>query len=183
MMKSFSRILSTLLASLSCLAAADWKKQVTDEAARLGHRNMIIVADAAYPIQTGTGIKVIQTQANHLEVVEAVQKAIDAAPGVVGLPALDKEFRYLPEEHAPGAAALREAILKRLGTTKPIREELHETLLKEVNQTALEYSVVVFKTTGTTAYSSVFFTLDCGYWSPEAEAALRKRMAAAEAKP
>jgi len=28
----------------------------------------------------------------------------------------------------------------------------------------------VFKTTGTITYSSVFFTLDCGYWSADAEA-------------
>ena len=36
--------------------------------------------------------------------------------------------------------------------------------------------MVVFNTTGLIPYSSVFFTLDCGYWSAKAEAALREKM-------
>ncbi|MEO5713034.1 MAG: RbsD/FucU domain-containing protein [Luteolibacter sp.] len=167
----------TALSSLSTAWSADWKSELASQSALLGHRNMIIVADSAYPIQTGTGVKVISTNAPHLEVVQAVAKAIASSPGIVALPALDKEFSFIPENYAPGAAKLRESIVKSLATRGPIREELHATLLKEVNQTAAEYAVIVFKTTGTIPYSSVFFTLDCGYWSPEAEKVLRENMA------
>jgi hypothetical protein len=37
--------------------------------------------------------------------------------------------------------------------------------------------VVLIKTPLTIPYTSVFVELDCGYWSPESEAALRARMA------
>lgn len=171
-------ILCTALVTCAPLLRAEtipWESRVNQEANRLGHRNMIVVADSAYPVQTGKGVKVVSTGADHLTVVKAVLAAIRSAPGVRPLVALDKEFAHLPEEHAKGAAALRKSMLEIL-PRENLREELHETLLKEVNTTAESYEVIVFKTTGTTAYSSVFFTLDCGYWSAEAEQALRKRM-------
>ncbi|MGC4013544.1 MAG: hypothetical protein QM755_03345 [Luteolibacter sp.] len=180
-MKAF--LLATLLAcSTPLLHAADWKQEVTAQTHLLGHRNMIIVADSAYPIQTGSGIKVIATDAPHQEVVAFVAKSIAASPGIRAKIALDREFRYVPEKHAPGAAKLRESLLAVLKGKEAPREELHETLLKEVNQTAGEYSVVVFKTTCAIPYSSVFFTLDCGYWSAEAEKDLREAMKADPAK-
>jgi hypothetical protein len=115
-------------------------------------------------------------------VVVHTAKAIEKSPAVRPLIALDKEFAFVPEEHAPGAEKLRKSILGILEgkSAEPVREELHETLLKEVNELAGEYTVVVFKTTGVIPYSSVFFTLDCGYWSAEAEKALREKMEEAE---
>ena len=155
-----------------------WQREVDFAVGRLGHRNMIIVADSAYPIQTGDGVHVIATAADHTLVLKHVFAAIERSRAVRPLIAVDKEFAFLPEEHAPGAASLRRSILDmvREKSAAPIREELHEVLLKEVNELATEYQVVVFKTTGTIPYSSVFLTLDCGYWSSEAEKALRARM-------
>ncbi|MAT72246.1 MAG: hypothetical protein CMJ58_22295 [Planctomycetaceae bacterium] len=183
-------LLTIALAAASCATAAEtptvvrqgppvWHRQVEEQVARLGHRNVVIVADSAYPIQTARGVKVIVTGADHRDVVAHVAGAIDRAPAVRPLIALDKEFRYVPEEHAPGAARLRQGILDLLQgkSAEPIRETLHGDLLKEVSATAETYEVVVFKTTGTIPYSSVFFTLDCGYWSAEAEQALRDAMA------
>lgn len=157
---------------------ADWRSHASLQIEPLGHRNVIIVADSAYPIQTGTGIKVLSTGADHLEVVKYVSLLIQKSKAVRALIALDKQFAFVPEKHATGAAALRKEILAALDgkSAAPIREELHERLLEEVNTAAKDFQVVVLKTAGTVAYSSVFFTLDCGYWSAEAEADLRKAM-------
>ncbi len=176
-MKTVTPILATLVLSLgSAVANPEWTELADRQLERLGHRNVIIVADSAYPIQTGSGIRVFTTGADHLEVVKQLASKIAASKAVRPLIALDKEFAFVPEKHAPGAAALRKEVLAALDGAGPVREELHEKLLAEVNATAADFEVVVFKTTGTIPYSSVFFTLDCGYWSAEAEAELRKAM-------
>ena len=178
-MKAILTVLAVVLVPIASFAGEKtWQAKVDEQVALLGHRNMIIIADSAYPIQVGGGVKVIGTGASHEAVVAHTAKAIEACPAVRPLIALDKEFAYVPEEHAPGAAKLRKRILGMLKgkSAEPIREALHEDLLKEVNETAGEYTVVVFKTTGVIPYSSVFFTLDCGYWSAEAEEAMRKKM-------
>ena len=159
-------------------AETKWGETLKQSMSLLGHRNMIIVADSAYPLQTGKGVKVIATGADHQSVVKQVCESIKASKAVRPLIALDSEFAYVPEEHAPGAAKLRQELMTLLkGSSKePIREALHADLLKEVAERSVEYQVVVFKTTGTVPYSSVFFTLDCGYWSAEAEKDLRAKM-------
>lgn len=171
-----------LTPSLAETLTPEKKRELEVEVSRLGHRNMIIVADSAYPIQTGTGVRVIMTDADHLSVVQHLTKLIDESKAVRPLIAIDKEFAFVPEEYAPGAGKLREDIMVVIKgkSAQPIREVLHEELLGEVNALARDFEVVVFKTTGIIPYSSVFFTLDCGYWSAEAEAALRKKMENAE---
>lgn len=172
-----------LLAMLTLTARGDvWKSPIDDQVRLLGHRNMIIVADAAYPIQTGSGVTVIPIARPHREVVEYVLGKIEASPAVRPLIALDKEFRFVPDARAPGATKLRADILKLVEgkSHEPVREELHETLLGEVNERAADFAVVVLKTEGTIPYSSVFLTLECGYWTAEDEAALRQAMEKAE---
>jgi len=178
-MKSSAALVTAALLITPALASkGPWELQIDQQVALLGHRNMIIIADSAYPIQTGAGVKVIATGAAHKDVVAYATKAITDSPAVRPLIALDKEFFFVPDKRAPGATELRKSILAMLEgkSAAPIREELHETLLKEVNELATEYTVVVFKTTGVIPYSSVFFTLDCGYWGAEDEAAMRAKM-------
>ena len=165
-------------ASPTMTTSQSWQHTFDSQIQRLGHRNLIIIADAAYPIQTGGGVTVISTGADHREVVAHAVNRIHSSPAVRPLVALDKEFRFVPDERAPGATKLRADLLKLLDgkSHEPIREELHEKLLAEVNERAKDFAVVVFKTTGTIPYSSVFFTLECGYWTAADEAALRQAM-------
>ena len=183
MNKFFAIVLSfSLFIAGAAGSECSWCQQIDDQDARLGHRNMIIIADSAFPIQTGTGIQVIVTGVDHAAVVAYAIEAIEACSAVRPLIALDKEFAFVPEEHAPGAADLRKTIITLLEgkSSRPIREALHESLLAEINETAADYTVVVFKTTGVIPYSSVFFTLDCGYWTEEGEQAMRARLAEAK---
>ena len=140
----------------------------------LGHRNWILIADAAYPAQTGA-TEVVATGEDHLAVVREVLDALRSAPHVRPVVYLDRELDYVTEDLAPGADATRAGLaetLRNLGPT-PV---LHAELIERLGQVAESFRVLVLKTTGVVPYSSVFVELDCGYWSPENEAELRRRM-------
>ena len=48
-MKTPASLVLTLLFTLSSLHAGDWKNKLRRELPLLGHRNWIVIADAAYP--------------------------------------------------------------------------------------------------------------------------------------
>ena len=56
--------LLALLATTSLLAADNWKETLRKELPLLGHRNWIVVADSAYPLQTAPGIETIRADAD-----------------------------------------------------------------------------------------------------------------------
>ena len=55
----------------------------------------------------------------------------------------------------------------------------HEQIIAKLDQTAQVFRVLIIKTELTIPYTSIFFELDCGYWTPRAEQRLRQAMAAA----
>lgn len=155
----------------------DWRAAFEQLLPLFGHRNWILIADAAFPAQVGA-VEVIATQEDHLSVVEEVLGLLRSAPHVRPVPWLDLELNALTEALAPGVAVTRAALDTILDGLAP-RTELHESLLKRIGETAQSYRVLVLKTTGTVPYSSVFVELDCGYWSPENEAHLRAALTSA----
>ena len=72
----------------------------------------------------------------------------------------------------------RKALAKLIGTrkNKPLP---HGQIISKLDKTGASFKVLVLKTDQALPYTSVFFELDCGYWSPEAEARLRKALKAA----
>jgi len=55
----------------------DWKSEVNTILKHYGHRNWIVVADAAYPEQSNNAIKTLSIQASQLEAVEYVSNLIE----------------------------------------------------------------------------------------------------------
>jgi hypothetical protein len=55
----------------------------------------------------------------------------------------------------------------------------HEEIIHKLDESAKLFRVLLIKTDMTLPYTSVFFELDCGYWSAEAEQRLRKALSAA----
>ncbi len=87
----------------------------------------------------------------------------------------------MPERDAPGVDAYRAQIAKVLqGLT--ISSQLHENVLADIDGASRNYHVLVLKTTMTIPYTSVFFRLDCKYWSADSEKRMRARMSAAQKK-
>jgi len=176
-------LLISLMIGATMMHAAtskDWKAKVAESLPLLGHRNWILVVDSAYPLQASPGVETIETNADQLEVVEYVLGAINGSIHVRPLIYMDAELPFVPDADAPGASAYRAKIAKVLHGY-PIEAMQHDKVLANIDETSKQFHVLVLKTKMAIPYSSVFFRLDCKYWSADAEKRMREKMSAATA--
>lgn len=152
--------------------AESWESRFERLLPLFGHRNWIVVADAAYPAQANPGIETIFTDGKHLEVIGKVLEAINASRHVRANVYMDAELELVAEEDAPGVNALRSRI-KALLTGIETRELLHEQMIARLDRAGRLFRILVLKTTLAIPYTSVFLELDCGYWTEQAEKRLR----------
>lgn len=152
-----------------------WQTEVEETVKLFGHRNWIVVADGAYPLQSNPSIKTITVDADQLEVVEFVHEAIKQSKHVDATIFLDKELDYVSEEDANGITDYRNGLSK-LWEDKPTQSLLHEDIIRQLDQSANLFNVLIIKTNLTIPYTSVFFQLECGYWDAEDEQRLRKAL-------
>jgi hypothetical protein len=82
---------------------------------------------------------------------------------------------------APGVSSYREQLAGLLKDF-PASSLPHEEIISKLDQAAQLFNVLVIKTSMTIPYTSVFFALDCAYWTAEAEARLRSAMRLAESQ-
>ena len=153
-----------------------WQSTFDETLHEFGHRNWIVIADYAYPSQSGSGIKTISTGKEQGEVLSYVLKQIEASPHVKPIILLDEELEYIPEKDAPGIEAYRTQ-LNDILNGKEISIMPHEQIIRHLDEGAKLFNILILKTTLTIPYTSVFINLDCNYWSAEKEAALRERIA------
>jgi hypothetical protein len=179
-MRNLFRLSSILLAMTAAApfasAQSDWKAKVNAELPLLGHRNWILVADSAYPLQVSPGMEVVETDADQFEVVRYVLRQIDNSIHVRPVVFMDAELPFVPDSDAPGAAEYRRQIDDLLRGSG-VQSELHEKLIAQLGEAGQSFHVLVLKTNLTIPYSSVFIRLDCKYWPADAEQRLRARMA------
>ena len=166
-------ILFTLMTGI--LSAADWKEKLQQELPLLGHRNWIVVADSAYPLQTAPGIETIYVKADQLEVVKGVIAELAKTQHVKPTIYTDTEMKFVAEKNAPGISAYREALEKILAN-QPVQVLPHEQIIGKLDEAGKTFKVLLIKTTLTKPYTSVFFQLECGYWNAESEKQLREAM-------
>ena len=178
-MRTLCRLSSILLAMIAAVpfasAQSDWKTKVAAELPLLGHRNWILIADSAYPLQTSPGIETIDTGADQIEVVRYVLAQINSSIHVRPEIFMDAELPYVPEQDAPGATAYRRQIAEALNGYK-IDPLLHDKLIAEMAQSSQSFHVLVLKTNLTVPYTSVFIRLNCKYWPSDAEKRMRAQM-------
>jgi len=169
--------LTLLIAAFAVPASAqsDWKATVAERLPLMGHRNWILIADSAYPLQTSPGIETIETNTDQIEVVRYVLAQINASIHVRPEIFMDAELPYVPEQDAPGANAYRKQIGEVLsGYT--VTSRLHEKLIAEMGQASQSFHILVLKTNLTVPYTSVFIRLNCKYWPNDAEKRMRAQM-------
>jgi hypothetical protein len=141
----------------------------------LGHRNWILVVDKAYPCQSAPGITTIDTKMPLNAVLERVVTSINAASHVKPIVYTDQELGFITEDLAPGVEKHREELARILAGMHP-QTLLHDSVFAKLAEASKLFNVVILKTEGTIAYSSVFIELDCAYWSAEREKTLRANM-------
>ncbi len=152
-----------------------WTQEFERVLPLLGHRNWILVVDKAYPYQSSPGITYIDTQAPLLTVFEKVASAIKASTHVKPIFYTDKELGFISEDMAPGVEAFREQLARILAGAQT-QTLLHDSVFAKLAEAAKLFNVVVLKTEGLIAYSSVFIELDCAYWTAAKEKTLREKM-------
>jgi len=164
-----------VLMSTAAFAADNWKAKLQKELPLLGHRNWIVVADSAYPLQTAPGIETIYVAADQLTVVQAVIAELAKTKHVKPTIYTDAEMKFVAEKNAPGIGDYRSELAKLLAN-QPMQVLPHEQIIGKLDQAGKTFKVLIIKTTLTLPYTSVFFQLDCGYWNAQAEQELREAM-------
>ncbi len=158
-----------------------WRSTVAERLPAYGHRNWICIVDSAYPAQTSAGVETVVTGADQLAVVREVLAAVAKEPHVKPVAVIDAELSAVAEADAPGITAYR-AELERVLAGAVVERTPHETIIRDLDRAGSLVHVLVLKTNLTLPYTSVFLRLECGYWTPEAEARLRAALAAAPAR-
>ncbi len=154
---------------------SSWQSQFSEYLPRLGHRNWIVIADAAYPEQTTPGLTVLIANSPIDEALRYVLTAIHEMGHVSPKAYLDRELGFMTEDLCPGVSALRASIRFETGHLEP-SEGAHEMILEKLNMEGANYSILVIKTNTMIPYTSVFLQLECGYWDNDREKILRELM-------
>lgn len=153
----------------------DWELELHRLLPLFGHRNWIVVADAAYPAQSNPGIETLVAGADQMQVVRKVKDAIADCIHVRANIYTDLELGFVEENDAPGITEYRRQLDALLDSSN-CRQLPHEQIIAKLDQCAQMFRIMIVKTDLTIPYSSVFFELDCGYWTAEAEQRLRQAM-------
>ena len=162
-------------------SGAAWRQKLRESLSLYGHRNWIVVADSAYPAQSRGGIETVISGAGQLEVVQEALAAVAAARHVRPVIYTDKELSFVREEDAPGISSYRQK-LEQLLKGREVNVLEHDQIISRLDEAGQTLRVLIIKTDMTLPYTSVFFQLDCGYWTAEAEKRLRAAMPASPKK-
>ncbi len=152
-----------------------WQGEIRHELGYLGARNWVVIAEAAFPIASRSGLRVIQVDADIPDVLESLEDLIEEKHHVKPRIHIAREIGRLDYDYAPGVDVHRAELEEALHGRQAVRLD-HKILMSLVNNTAKSYRVLVIKTRTALPYSSVFVELDSGYWDAESETALRKSM-------
>lgn len=148
---------------------------VAERLPALGHRNWIVIADSAYPLQTAPGIETVVVTESQLESVKQAIAVLARAKHVRPHILLDSELDFVPEKDAPGIGAFRKSLASAL-KGKQVQRMLHEQIIAKLDEAGKTFKVLLIKTPHIQPYTSVFIQLECGYWSDRAEDAMREAM-------
>jgi hypothetical protein len=160
------------MTQVNTLELTHWQKRFNECLPLFGHRNWIVVADAAYPEHARDGIETIFADADHGDILHAVCDAIAAAPHIRANILTDLELDFVPENDAAGVSEYRNQLDELLIGFD--RSQIpHEEILARLDASAQLFRILILKTSMSIPYTSIFFELGCGYWNAESEARLR----------
>lgn len=155
--------------------ADHWESQINKQIKLLGHRNWVVIADAAYPLQSNAGIITLLSDESHLETIKKVSDIIDEQTHIKPIIFLDKEIDFVREESAPGIVDFREALVEIIDA-ESAQKVLHENIIAMLDEAAELFNIIIIKTDFAIPYTTVFYQLDCKYWNAESEKILREQL-------
>jgi D-ribose pyranose/furanose isomerase RbsD len=171
-------IAGTMLGSAeSNPSTADWQTTLQQRLRLYGHRNWIVISDAAFPAYSQSGIETITVNQDLPSVLNYVGNAISSSKHVRAAAFVDQELKFVSEEDYPGVTHVREEINHAFGKNN-LSSIPHAEALSKIDDAGKTFRVLFIKTNTTIPYTSVFLRLDCGYMSDEIERKIRNAMAA-----
>jgi L-fucose mutarotase/ribose pyranase (RbsD/FucU family) len=151
---------------------SNWKQKLQERLPLYGHRNWVVVADAAYPAQARDGIETMVADADQTAVLETVLAMLRASKHVKPTVYTDQELQFVEEHDAVGISAYRGRLADLVdGFTANVLP--HEEIIAKLDRAGQTYRVLIIKTSISIPYTSVFFELGCAYWNSDAESRLR----------
>jgi L-fucose mutarotase/ribose pyranase (RbsD/FucU family) len=153
-----------------------WRAAVDSQAAQLGYRNWIVIAEASFPAHSRPGVRQVAAPVEIPEAVDYVLNALEQTENVRPQVYLTREVRSVENDFAPGIDEFRKRIKESLHGHEPTELDQQSllTLLEDANRS---FDVLVIRTQSALPYTSVFLELQPGYWDAESEARLRERIA------
>jgi D-ribose pyranose/furanose isomerase RbsD len=160
---------------------ADWKTTFQERLPVYGHRNWIIVSDAAFPAYSQSGIETIVANQDLPSVLNYVAHAISSSKHVRATAFLDRELQFVQEKDYSGVEHLRQEITSVFAKNN-LSSIPHSEVLSKIDDAGKTFRVLFIKTNTTIPYTSVYMRLDCGYMTDEVESKIRNAVAATASK-
>lgn len=158
-----------------------WMNSIRHELGYLGARNWVVIAEAAFPVPSRRGLRVVQVNDEIPGVLDGLEQIIEEKHHVKPRIYLTTEMAKVPYDYAPGIKEHKADLKQALHGRETVRLD-NEMLVNLINSTSKSYRVLVIKTRTAIPYSSVFVELRSGYWDADSEAVLRKNMEAKNRK-
>ena len=154
---------------------SSWQAAVDRQAAQLGYRNWIVIAEASFPAHNRPGLRQVSASVEVPEALDYVLTTLEQTENVRPQIYLTRELRSVENDFAPGIDNLRERLEASLHGHEPTQLDQQSllTLLEDANRS---FDVLVIRTATALPYSSVFIELQPGYWDVDSETRLRERI-------
>src|ERR1035441_10517065 len=123
------------MSNLNAPAKKGWVRRLHESLPLFGHRNWIVIADAAYPAQSKPGIETVLAAGDPIAVMRKALAAIRNSKHIWARVHMDRELRFLAENDAPGVTAYRRQ-LDALFQDASKSEILHEQIIAKLDQSA-----------------------------------------------
>ncbi|MCK9160115.1 MAG: hypothetical protein WCR45_05365 [Bacteroidaceae bacterium] len=154
---------------------ANWEEILNEELPLFGHRNWILIVDAAYPLSSAASLEVVATNSLLTDVVKKVLEKISHSSHIRPILYRDAELNYLDDKLCKGSEELKKE-LNVLTKSYSVNEIFHDEIFPKIDKASSLFKILILKTNCSIPYSSLFIQLDCGYWPEDAEKELRKRI-------
>ena len=152
-----------------------WQAAVDRQAAQLGYRNWIVIAEASYPAQHRAGLRQVVADVEIPEALDYVLRALERTENLRPRVYLTRELRSIENDFAPGIDDMRKRINEALHGHEAAELE-QQSLMTLLEDTARSFDVLVIRTRSAMPYASVFLELQPGYWDEASESRLRDRI-------
>ncbi len=152
-------------------------RQAMDRAMpKFGEGNMIVIADAAFPALSHSGVNTVPMGVSSIEALKDVLASSSAYGHVAPHLWVDRELMQLTDAQAPGIEKFRARLQEAAGSV-PIDASLAQNDLRtRIIEVAATHRVIIIKTPNRLPFSTLYVEFDHGNWTPEQDAQLRSQM-------